>query len=262
MSLSCPKCGTQLDQDFGLVNCPGCATVLSVDVDGQVHVPSETHVTIEYQSEQAASQFENLQSPAEAPQTSQQQEAEQPLEEQLNTETSDNLHDGYATQEPTEEPQSIQLDSLVDNNYQEVEPQPVQSQESQMGISELPPTEEQVNSDYQSIYPEEEEEVLQDPSQSVAQVMQEITDYGNAEGNINPLSYTLIIEGLDFRDAKDTLRDVLQDSKMKWDVEEVMGNIRGGKLVINNLNPAKASILVRRLMPLKLKFTWSQHAYA
>ncbi|GIL18097.1 MAG: hypothetical protein BroJett040_18480 [Oligoflexia bacterium] len=276
MSLSCPKCGAQIDQDFGLVNCPGCATVLSVDVDGQIHVPSETHVTIEYQSEQAAGQFEGLplqedQSIVEVPHVEEASAAEpssdEPLADQMsqviNAENSDSLHDGYTQQEPTEQDstESTYEQSAIDQsagepsiNEQAVNVQPAQES-----------SEEPVNTEFQSIFPEEnqpeDDQVIEEP-QSSAKMIQEIRDYGNSETGANPLSYSIIIEGLDYSEIREKLREVLDDPKMKWDVDEIMARVRGGRLVLDNLNPVKASILVRRIMPLKMKFTWSQHVYS
>lgn len=261
MSLSCPKCGAQIDQDFGLVNCPGCATVLSVDVDGQIHVPSETHVTIEYQSEQAAGQFEGLplqedQSVVDAPQFeeshAQDPSVEEPVADQVNqvisAENSDFLHDGYTQQEPTEQ------DSAESTYEQPLDAQPTQE-----------PSEESVNTEFQSVFPEEnqtEEEQAAEEPQSAAQIIREIRDYGNSETGANPLSYSIIIEGLDYTEIREKLREVLDDPKMRWNVDEIMARVRGGRLVLDNLNPVKASILVRRIMPLKIKFTWSQHVYS
>ncbi len=57
MSITCPKCGTEIDQDFGLVNCPGCSTVLAVDVDGHVQIPAEHPIE---QSAESPSAFEEI----------------------------------------------------------------------------------------------------------------------------------------------------------------------------------------------------------
>jgi len=36
LSIICPKCGSEIDQDFGIVTCANCDSVFSVDVDGQI----------------------------------------------------------------------------------------------------------------------------------------------------------------------------------------------------------------------------------
>ena len=39
----CPKCGAHLDQDFGVVACPQCSAVLSIDLDGNVQVAGDSY---------------------------------------------------------------------------------------------------------------------------------------------------------------------------------------------------------------------------
>ena len=41
MSIKCPKCGTEIEQDFGLVTCSNCTSVFSVDVDGNAQIAGE-----------------------------------------------------------------------------------------------------------------------------------------------------------------------------------------------------------------------------
>ena len=38
MSLQCPKCGAEIEQDFGMIPCPQCGSVLSIDFEGQIMV--------------------------------------------------------------------------------------------------------------------------------------------------------------------------------------------------------------------------------
>lgn len=41
MSAVCPKCGIQIDSDFGLVTCGGCNSVLSIQFDGSIQISDE-----------------------------------------------------------------------------------------------------------------------------------------------------------------------------------------------------------------------------
>jgi len=36
----CPKCNTDIDEDFGLVDCPGCGVAVLIGIDGDVKVAS------------------------------------------------------------------------------------------------------------------------------------------------------------------------------------------------------------------------------
>lgn len=38
MATTCPQCGQSLDQDFGVVSCPNCHSVLVFDLDGNVEI--------------------------------------------------------------------------------------------------------------------------------------------------------------------------------------------------------------------------------
>ncbi len=69
MGTTCPKCGAGIDQDFGLVNCPGCGTVLAVDVEGNVQLtessPSENfsesaQSSEAYSNEPVEAEFQDL----------------------------------------------------------------------------------------------------------------------------------------------------------------------------------------------------------
>lgn len=41
MGPSCPKCSTALKDDYGMVTCPGCGSIVFVDMDGNAQVATE-----------------------------------------------------------------------------------------------------------------------------------------------------------------------------------------------------------------------------
>ena len=38
---NCPRCQTPIDEDFGLITCPGCGTTLFVELDGSLRANEE-----------------------------------------------------------------------------------------------------------------------------------------------------------------------------------------------------------------------------
>ena len=91
--------------------------------------------------------------------------------------------------------------------------------------------------------------------------IKEIAAFGNADLTTNPLSYTLVREGIDNKDIRESLRQALREPKFNWNVAEMMSRVKGGRLEIRKIDPVKASILVRRLQDLPVKVGWRQHAF-
>lgn len=90
-----------------------------------------------------------------------------------------------------------------------------------------------------------------------------VTDYANSEfsqGKDGPLLFNLFIEGLDSKEIRDSLREAMNDSRFSWDSAQLLGQIRNGQLLITNVSPVQASILVNRLKRLPLSISWEQHA--
>jgi hypothetical protein len=86
--------------------------------------------------------------------------------------------------------------------------------------------------------------------------------YANSEfsqAKDGPLSYTLLIEGLDSKELRDSLRQALSDSRFAWDADQIMTTVRNGELRIETVTPVKASVLVGRLKRLPLKIQWEQN---
>jgi len=100
------------------------------------------------------------------------------------------------------------------------------------------------------------------PPRSV-QDLGELVDYANAEfsqGQDGLLLYSLTIEGIDSKELRSALHDILEDRRFLWEAEKMMASIRAGKLKVSNISAVKASILVKRLKHLDLTFSWEQHA--
>lgn len=86
----------------------------------------------------------------------------------------------------------------------------------------------------------------------------DVTDFGNASAAVGPLAYTLIIEGIESSLLLKELREAMMDSRFRWDVSGILQQVRGGRLVITGLDPAKAAVFLGRIKYLPFKLSWRQ----
>lgn len=91
---------------------------------------------------------------------------------------------------------------------------------------------------------------------------QDVTEFANASAGAGPLTYTLKIQGIDTGKIYGALKEALSDSRLGWDVQEVVKEIQNGTLQIRGLNPAKAFVVVNRIKYLSLKVSWRQDVLA
>ncbi len=86
----------------------------------------------------------------------------------------------------------------------------------------------------------------------------DVTDFGNAEGDLQSLTYSVVIEGLESNQLVYEFKEAITDLRFRWDVNAIMKSIRSGRVVIKGLGPAKASVLVNRLKYMSVKISWRQ----
>lgn len=93
--------------------------------------------------------------------------------------------------------------------------------------------------------------------------LRDIADFGNSEisqGKDGFIVYDLTISGIETKDIRIAVRDALTDKKFMWDADNLIRGSRGGVLKLTQLNPVKASLVVRRLKHLPVQVSWEQHA--
>lgn len=93
-----------------------------------------------------------------------------------------------------------------------------------------------------------------------AEIAQEISAYGNSETQIAHLNYDLRVSGLDTSELINAFKDVINDSRFGWDMNEIMKTMKAGEIRFQQLNPVKAYILAKRLQFLNIEKTWKQNA--
>ncbi|WP_246845227.1 hypothetical protein [Bdellovibrio sp. NC01] len=86
----------------------------------------------------------------------------------------------------------------------------------------------------------------------------DVTDFANADTTAGPLTYVVIIDGIESSQLLYQLKEAMTDSRFGWDVNELLTQVGGGRLVIPGLNPAKASVLIGRIKYLPFKISWRQ----
>lgn len=87
----------------------------------------------------------------------------------------------------------------------------------------------------------------------------DVADFANSDTSAGPLSYTVIIQGLESSHLVKELREAMTDSKFNWDVTAILESIHQGSLEIRDLSPTKAFVLLSRIKYLPLKISWRQN---
>lgn len=90
----------------------------------------------------------------------------------------------------------------------------------------------------------------------------DVMEFANSNANVGPLSYAVIIEGIESSHLLIQLKEAMTDSRFGWDVAALLEQVGGGRLVLSGLSPAKASVLVSRIKYLPLKISWRQDVLA
>lgn len=234
MANSCPKCATNVEHDFGVFVCTKCGAVLFVDFDGNVQLSSpEDAAQVSETPEQPLTipELEPLSFELEPESTFQVSAAEEaPIESEIVAEA-----DPYS--EPISEPAA--------------EPAAENGQDMawfDQGVDDALKAESQPPASTQN---------------NVTEVnFQDVADYANQmELDNSPLVYTLWIEGIDRKEVRVKVIEVLKDVKFNLHLKELIPTIRGGVLEIRDLNPVKTSLIATRLREESVKFRWKQNVF-
>lgn len=104
-------------------------------------------------------------------------------------------------------------------------------------------------------------EVSPAPVPATPMDLSEVVRYGNSEPSNSPMSFRLVIQGLDLMQNVNELKEILLDSKLQIKFEDVRKLIKNGQLVLEKIPPAKAAILAQRLRSLELRMMWELKIY-
>lgn len=87
----------------------------------------------------------------------------------------------------------------------------------------------------------------------------EIVEFGNDVRNDQSINYTVYIKGIEISDLREQFREAIMDQRFGWNTEEVISQIKNGSVVLYDLSPAKAVVLINRIKYLGLDVSWKQN---
>lgn len=237
---TCPRCGTALKDEYGMSQCPGCGAFSFIDMDGHAVIqdatppedspvdPNHGASSIEPGGAASASEFSD------------------PIESML----------GLSSGADSETTPSSEFESqpAAPSDFAAIEPfggedfSPIE-----MSVPEVAP--EQSETEPSTSQPE--------PAFGPADDPLNLNHFANSEvssAKDGPLLVRVLISGIDTREIRESIREVLEDSRFAWDSGEIFSKISKGHLAVDGLSPVKASILITRIKRLPVQIRWEQYA--
>ena len=90
-----------------------------------------------------------------------------------------------------------------------------------------------------------------------------LSEYANSEfsqGKDGAFVYNVSISDIDSKEIREFLREAINDTRFGWDPQSIMAQVKHGELLLKNMSPVKASILINRIKRLPVKIRWEQYA--
>lgn len=90
-----------------------------------------------------------------------------------------------------------------------------------------------------------------------------LSEYANSEfsqGKDGAFVYNVSITDIDSKEIREFLREAINDTRFGWDPQSIMAQVKHGELLLKNMSPVKASILINRIKRLPVKIRWEQYA--
>ncbi|MES2854514.1 MAG: hypothetical protein V4692_01570 [Bdellovibrionota bacterium] len=264
MAAQCPRCGTNLKDDYGMTQCPGCSVFAFVDMDGNAQINSPDA------PEEAASESiidATVESYADTPtdfaanfSTDSMMPAMDPAGIETTAVNAD-LPSSYAEEisgisgisgVPENQISDFQMENPADSFESMEAPEAEQPLDFQMGIVD--------------------EAAPEPPSDGFSEALPDfgpaddplgLNGFANSEissGKDGPFLFRILILGIDSKEIRESIREALEDSRFGWDPDQILSKLDKGKLVIEDLAPVKATIIIHRIRRLPVKIRWEQYA--
>ena len=265
---TCPRCGTTLKDEYGMSQCPNCGAFSFIDMDGIAVIQAEESIDVQPPVGGAASP----------------PDFSDPIEDLVDAKARDVSFDeteagDFKPFDPFEQMPSMEAAPTAES------PQEFAAESAGGFGSEASTGDAGTNSDFggdfQSIEPSNEptstgvgttsgfnagpKPMKAEPSFGPANDPLNLNDFANSElsaAKDGPLLFRVLISGIDTREIRDSIREVLQDPRFAWDSNEIFSKVSKGHLAINGLSPVKASILITRIKRLPVQIRWEQYAIA
>lgn len=215
----CPECQTELEDDFGIVDCKSCGAVCSLDLEGNVQIQGEIAAPVEVD------------------------DYEEPAVEEI------------AIEEPLEE---TALEEEETDSYEELsadasaEVEEYQTEEAVAAETEEPPLEE-------DNFLEETPAVLESDPMGGADFLKDLeffTEESTAE-ELEHTYYDLSITGIGSNEERVVLVETLADSRLEIS-EEFLNELIGDEssFVLPQISFLRLSVIYKRLSSLNIKMSW------
>jgi hypothetical protein len=221
---SCPRCGTALNDDHGMSQCPGCGAFCFIDMDGQASI--QEHFEPTPGGAAASSDFPD---PIEDLVDLSVRDVSPSAAESPHDVASNDSFDSFESMAP-DSPGSADHLVTPDASSPVSEPEPISRAPQAFG-----PANDPLN----------------------------LNDFANSEvssAKDGPLLFRVLISGIDTKEIRESIREVLQDPRFAWDSNGIFSKVSKGHLAINDLSPVKASILITRIKRLPVQIRWEQYA--
>lgn len=254
--VACPACGAHVEADFGMISCPACETVFMINIDGTVGTPNteEPVEDILAGDEIVQESFDNT-PPADESEWEDAPVAVDPEATHFALPGVDGADDfAEAAAETPSEVQSYSEEPAVEAPSEESS----QDLAGSEALSEEPPTE--YSEDFlHTLDANPAEKTLTDAEDPLG-----VTRFDGSEASQmadGPYYYDVSISGIDTAQLKQHVVDALSDKRLGWSTDEVKKMIRMGQIVLQNLNPVKAILVVLKLQTLDVDVEWEQRPY-
>ncbi len=234
-----------------LFSCPHCSSVYYINFDGlpelaqsepeiQPGPPSEAHNPSNVSSEEVHTNYSHqveVSYPTEAPQES----AYQYNEYSDATESEEPVVGGNSNYEHSNS-------TAQDSHHYDQQDSPVDNYDFGQTLDQVSMGEDVASNSFSG-----------EPTSNLdSSDFSDVVSFGNADTMAGPLTYAVVIEGIDSAQVFHDVKEAMYDSKFGWDVNEQMAQVNRGRLVLPGLSPAKAFVLINRIKYLPLKISWRQ----
>lgn len=226
---TCPKCAHKVEHDFGIVSCNNCGAILSIDFDGNVSLSEGDGPELEIDPSPEPENIEVVEfAPIE----------ESPLIVEAPSEEAEVLHE-----------MTDVLRQVADSADAAFEVPESDFQENWIESAAAPDL---------SVPPP-----LSHVGEPPATVdFSDVVAYANAaELDNSPLVYAFRIEGIDSKDIRKKVLDVLSDIRLNIHIKDLIPTIKGGILELHDLSPIRASLIASRLREESVTFRWRQSVF-
>jgi hypothetical protein len=226
----CPECQTEQSADFGMTTCSKCSAVFMIGIDGQV------------ESAEAASYDEPVH---QLDDQSDGQLADQSMDEASNEATTLQPYEPQANDFAETFPVTSDDAEVAEANEAEFEGEPAEEAADDVEYSE-------------NFLDNLSDSKTAEPPTLDPLDIQRFDESASSQMEDGEYVYEVVVSGIDSADLKKDVIMALSDKRFALVVSELQREIQKGELIVRNLNPVRAMLIVLRLQSLDVIVEWKQ----